>query len=259
MLKKKMNSLYLIASDELEEKNMSSNNCLEKLFLWNFLNFCFKENFLFLVLKLFKLMYQYLRHINQIFWHIRPFLSGFLAEGKTTLSNRLLKRLQKRERSIHLRNPRDVPRTITYPISNIIFLLAIKSNQRRCCLAMRRPSIISLLSRDSTRKVSETRTTRKSGKRDEKEREGEEGDRRKRGDALRRQKVDEVVRERGIKLTGSTALSHLFCRARIMRLPWPSLMLCRGCSQLVPDPRRHGRHKLALPFVFYAVLPIISK
>lgn len=116
-------------------------------------------------------MYQYLRHIRQIFLHIRPFLSSFLAEGKTILSSRLLKRLQKRERSIYLRNPRDVPRTITYPISNIIFLLAIKFNQRRRYLAMRRPSIISPLSRDTSRKVSETRTTRKSGKRDERERE----------------------------------------------------------------------------------------
>lgn len=33
---------------------------------------------------------------------------------------------------------REMPRTITYPISNIIFLLAVKSNQRRRCLAARR-------------------------------------------------------------------------------------------------------------------------
>lgn len=127
--------------------------------------FCSKKNFVFSVLKLLKLMYQYLRYISQIFRHIQSFLSGFLAEGETTLSSRLLKRLQKRERererSIHLRNPRDVLRTITYPISNIIFLLAIKSNQRRSCLAARRPFVISLLFRDSARKVSETRTRRK--------------------------------------------------------------------------------------------------
>lgn len=90
-----------------------------------------------------------------------------------------------------------MPRTITYPISNIIFLLAIKSNQRRRCLAARRPFIISLLSRDSARKISETRTTRKCRKtrweeerEREKEREKEEGGRTKSGDALRRQKVD---------------------------------------------------------------------
>lgn len=35
----------------------------------------------------------------------------------------------------------------------------------------------------------------------------------------------------GIKLTGSTALSHLFRGPRIMRFPRPSLMLYRGCNQ----------------------------
>lgn len=33
----------------------------------------------------------------------------------------------------------EMPRTITYPISNIIFLLAVKSNQRRRCLTARHP------------------------------------------------------------------------------------------------------------------------
>jgi len=44
----------------------------------------------------------------------------------------------------------------------------------------------------------------------------------------------------GIKLTGSTALSHLFRGPRIMRFPRPSLMLCRGCNQPTNQPPTPG-------------------
>lgn len=155
------------------------------------------------------------------------------------------------------RDPRDVPCTITYPISNIIFLLAIKSNQRRRCLAARRvsrPFIVALLSRDFARETSGTRTIRKRRKtRWEREKEG--GGWQRNGCCLGKAEGSKG----GIKLTGSTALSHLFRGPRIMRFPRPSLMLCCGCSQPTSNPRRQGRHELALPFVFCAVLPIISK
>lgn len=78
------------------------------------------------------------------------------------------------------------------------------------------------------------------GKRDSKggEREIERRGRIEENEVYLRGKAGRHGSKGGIKLTGSTALSHLFRRPRIMRFPRPSLMLCHGCGQ--PTPRQDG-------------------
>lgn len=149
-------------------------------------------------------MYQYLRHISQIFRHIRSFLSGFLAEGETTLSSRLLKRLQKRERE-RAKHPLAQPTRCAshdyLPNLEYNFLISYKIQSTsklpsRASTLRHFPSLLGFCAQSKRNKdeekMQENDIRRKERERRERE---EEGDRRERGDALRRQKVDEVVRE----------------------------------------------------------------
>lgn len=189
-------------------------------------------------------MYRYLWHISQIFQRIRSLFSyRFLAEGKTTSSNRSLKRPQKRERegrpvarptrcALHDYLPNfEYNFLISYKIQSTSTLPSRTSSQS----TLRRfPSLSGFCTRNK-RNEDDEETQENTMK------EKEEGGRkreRERNEGCFGKAEGRRGSKRGIKLTESTALSHLFRGPRIMRFPRPSLMLCRGCSQPpTPNPQ----------------------